>query len=192
MSTSDRGGYWANTKGGNVPGYTALLAFVPELDLTLAMALNGDSSGEANQRTIGAQILRALLPALNATLTTGYRPVDSGPESAVSRVVGRYDSPPFSVQVTGVEGSLEGLACKFYLGSELEMAFTLTYSTTLSAASAVVYQTTVRAPPPLLRGPRTRPPCRPCLPIARSPHRSQASASSRRRVPASEHKEASR
>jgi len=83
-------------KGGHIPGYSALLAFVPDLRLAVAVAFNGgaDVYGAVSAGTVGSLVatLVSWLPGVEAdpgpywqNLTGAYRDADSGMEALVYR-----------------------------------------------------------------------------------------------------------
>ena len=78
--------FFVATKGGNLPGYAMLASMVPQLNLSVVMAINTD----ANDFAWMHDIQPILLPALNETLVSRqeYPIAEPGPRSA--DVVGKY------------------------------------------------------------------------------------------------------
>lgn len=68
--------YSAAVKGGNLPGYTAVVAAVPDVALSLAATFNGG----VNEFAFMQAVLAALLPALDAAFATAVpQPYNPGP-----------------------------------------------------------------------------------------------------------------
>jgi hypothetical protein len=83
-------------KGGHIPGYSALLAFVPDLRLAVAVTFNGgaDVYGAVTDGTVGSLVaaLTSWLPGMQAdpgpywqNIAGAYRDADSGTEALVYR-----------------------------------------------------------------------------------------------------------
>jgi hypothetical protein len=80
------GGVLALLKGGNLPGYTALVAIVPELELTLAAAYNG----AADEFDFADAALGSLVPALASTLAALAPAPPYDPSPSPQDYVGTY------------------------------------------------------------------------------------------------------
>ena len=97
MAYHSETGYLVRRKGGNVPGYTALMAFVPELKLSLSILW----SGHADEFGGSEQAFDRILTPINemfqemATKEEPLQPTDQ------ASFVGTYSSP----NITGAGGS---------------------------------------------------------------------------------------
>ena len=78
-------------KGGNLGGFASLLAFVPELELSLTMTWNNMGVDEFGASDQGFSALLPPFVALLATLQPDFAPLP--PRAAWGRYLGRYRSP---------------------------------------------------------------------------------------------------
>jgi CubicO group peptidase (beta-lactamase class C family) len=96
------GNVLALLKGGNIPGYTAVVALVPELELTLAAAFNGG----ADEFAFAEAALGVLVPALVSTLAA-LAPVPAyNPSPDPAAYVGTYTLGDTEVLVRFEQGQL--------------------------------------------------------------------------------------
>jgi len=86
--------YLERRKGGNLPGFSTLLAFVPELELALAAAWNGG----ADEFTESSAMFDALLPPFSAALSA-LAPSPFVPGPAPGDYEGTYQSSPPGVEL---------------------------------------------------------------------------------------------
>lgn len=108
-------GFWATTKGGDVPGYNCAIIVVPELGLGISVLT---SSGNFDSSTISVPALNALIPAVQAAL-----------ESKAAAVRGSAGSHC----VTGPDRALhaqnaERVYCGEYVYSAKDLSFLITAS----------------------------------------------------------------
>lgn len=93
-------GFVVRLKGGNLPGYTAAVAIVPDLDLTLAVTFNGG----VDEFGFVSTALSALLPALNGAFAAVAGAYSPGPRPA--DYVGTYTLSGTEVIVRQIGGQL--------------------------------------------------------------------------------------
>jgi hypothetical protein len=100
-------------KGGHIPGYSALLAFVPDLRLAVALTFNGgaDMYGGVTESTVGSLVtaLARWLPGVEANpgpywtdITGAYRDADSGTEALVYRWQAQWLVVDFGVRLASM------------------------------------------------------------------------------------------
>jgi CubicO group peptidase (beta-lactamase class C family) len=133
LSLSGAAPFLVLNKGGNMPGYTALLALVPALNLTLSLVVNGgvDEFGQSD----------ALFDLLLPTLAAALAPLDPFPYGNVGP---RGTAPYAATYPTSIAGAVEvlptgpdasALVWIWTVGGSPQISVLLDYAGTLSAGA---------------------------------------------------------
>ena len=135
------GNYTIRSKGGNVPGYSALFSYIPELKLskchcqilcgmliTADTGINALFSGGFDETDFTGKAYQSLLPALVSYLDQHQPPVPSPPNPELYE--GNYIAGGISVSISSIQGQMllrlqtTGLLLSYHSPQKMTVSYT--------------------------------------------------------------------